>query len=50
MSPFHLFEDNHADAMAALGTVENRVRAENLIQLHGLQICPKGQNVGHATV
>jgi integrase len=31
----HLFEDNHADAMAALGAIGNRIRAENVIQLHG---------------
>lgn len=31
----HLFEDNHVDAMAALGALGNRIRAENVIPLHG---------------
>jgi hypothetical protein len=31
----HLFEDDHADAMAALGVIGNRNRAENVIPLHG---------------
>lgn len=31
----HLFEDNHADAMAALGAMGNRMGAENVIPLHG---------------
>ena len=31
----HLFEDDHGDAMAALGAMGSPMQSDNVIQLHG---------------
>ena len=31
----HLFEDDHGDAMAALGAMGSPMQSNNVIQLHG---------------